>query len=192
MTNILLTGGAGYIGSHITHDLIDQGFNVTVLDNLVSGNNRLIPKKAKFIKTDIGNLNFINKIFQRPEKLNFRWRIINPALVLVLVSCLTLKYTNSDASFFASTYMKQLVWLSLGLIVFMVVQWFRVHFLHEYAYHFYVLLLLMIFLTYFMPAIGGSQRWILLGPLSIQPSEIGKLLLVFLGRCNLYVPWANK
>ena len=123
--------------------------------------------------------NFINKIFQSPEKLNFRWRIINPALVLVLISCLTLKYTNSDASFFASTYMKQLVWLSLGLIVFMVVQWFRVQFLHEYAYHFYVLLLLMIILTYFMPAIGGSQRWILLGPLSIQPSEIGKLLLVF-------------
>ena len=65
MTNILLTGGAGYIGSHITHDLIDQGFNVTVLDNLVSGNNRLIPKKAKFIKTDIGNLNFINKILNK-------------------------------------------------------------------------------------------------------------------------------
>ena len=122
--------------------------------------------------------NFINKIYQSPEKLNFRWRIINPALVLILISCLTLKYTNSDASFFASTYMKQLVWLSLGLIVFMVVQWFRVQFLHEYAYHFYVLLLLMIILTYFMPAIGGSQRWILIGPLSIQPSEIGKLFLV--------------
>ncbi len=125
------------------------------------------------------NNNFINKIFQSPPKLNFRWRIINPALVLVLISCLTLKYTNSDASFFASTYLKQLVWLSLGLIVFMVVQWFRVQFLHEYAYHFYLLLLLMIILTYFMPTIGGSQRWILLGPLSIQPSEIGKLFLVF-------------
>jgi len=66
----------------------------------------------------------------------------------------------------------------LGLIVFMVVQWFRVQFLHEYAYHFYGLLLLMIVLTYYMPSIGGSQRWILLGPLSIQPSEIGKLFIV--------------
>ena len=45
MTNILLTGGAGYIGSHIAHDLIDQGFDVTVLDNLVSG----FPKPVKAV-----------------------------------------------------------------------------------------------------------------------------------------------
>ena len=123
--------------------------------------------------------NFINKIFQSTKKLNFRWRIINPALVLILISCITLKYTNSDISFFASTYMKQLVWLSLGLIVLIAIQWFRVQFLHEYAYHFYMLLLLMIILTYFMPIRGGSQRWILIGSLSYQPSELGKLFLVF-------------
>ena len=89
--------------------------------------------------------NFINKFFQRPEKLNFRWRIINPALVLILISCLTLKYTNSDVSFFASTYFKQLIWISISFMVLMVVQWFRVQFLNEYAYHFYVILILMIY-----------------------------------------------
>ena len=123
--------------------------------------------------------NFINKFFQRPEKLNFRWRIINPALVLILISCLTLKYTNSDVSFFASTYFKQLIWISISFMVLMVVQWFRVQFLNEYAYHFYVILILMIIATYYMPIIGGSQRWILIGSLSVQPSEIGKLFLVF-------------
>ncbi len=123
--------------------------------------------------------NFINKFFQRPEKLNFRWRIINPALVLILISCLTLKYTNSDLSFFASTYIKQLIWISVGFMVLMVVQWLRVQFLNEYAYHFYVILILMIIATYYMPIIGGSQRWILIGSLSVQPSEIGKLFLVF-------------
>ena len=81
--------------------------------------------------------NFINKLFQSPEKLNFHWRIINPALVLMIISCLTFKYSNSDASFFASTYIKQLVWISLGFIVLIAVQWFRVQFLHEYAYHLY-------------------------------------------------------
>ena len=122
---------------------------------------------------------FINKIFQSPDRLYFRWRIIFPALVLILISCLTLKYTNSSATYIASTYIKQLVWIGLGLLVLLFVQWFRVQFLHEYAYHFYVLLLLMIIITYFMPIIGGSNRWILIGPLSIQPSEIGKLFLVF-------------
>ena len=122
---------------------------------------------------------FINKLFQSPDKFNFSWRIINPALVLILISCLTLKYTNYDVSFFASTYIKQLVWLSLGLMLLIIVQWFRVQFLQEYAYHFYILLLLMIILTYYMPIKGGSQRWILIGFLSFQPSEIGKLLLVF-------------
>ena len=122
---------------------------------------------------------FINKVFQRPEKLNFRWRIIIPTIVLIVISCFTLKYTNSGISFFASTYIKQLIWISLGFIVFIAFQWFRVQLLHDYAYYFYGLLLLMIISTYFMPIIGGSQRWILIGSLSIQPSEIGKLLLVF-------------
>ena len=34
----LLTGGAGYIGSHVAHKLIDAGFSVTIIDNLVTGN----------------------------------------------------------------------------------------------------------------------------------------------------------
>ena len=43
--NILLTGGAGYIGSHVAHKLIDAGFSVTIIDNLVTGNLKLVPKK---------------------------------------------------------------------------------------------------------------------------------------------------
>ena len=123
--------------------------------------------------------NFINKIFQSPEKLNFRWRIINPTLVLIVISCLTLKYTNSGVYFFSSTYIKQLVWISMGILILITIQWIRIQFLHEYAYHFYTFFLLMILLTYIMPIIGGSQRWILIGPISFQPSEIGKLFLVF-------------
>ena len=35
--NILVIGGAGYIGSHVTYELCDQGYNVTILDNLSTG-----------------------------------------------------------------------------------------------------------------------------------------------------------
>ena len=47
--NILLTGGAGYIGSHTSLCLIEKGHAVTVVDNLVNGNVNLVPKKANFL-----------------------------------------------------------------------------------------------------------------------------------------------
>ncbi len=52
---ILITGGAGYIGSHVCNLLLDKGFKVTVIDNLVTGNKELVPKKAKLIIADIAD-----------------------------------------------------------------------------------------------------------------------------------------
>ena len=53
--NILLTGGAGYIGSHTAFSLIDNNHKVTIVDNLITGSHKLIPQKANFINTDIDN-----------------------------------------------------------------------------------------------------------------------------------------
>lgn len=50
---ILVTGGAGFIGSHIVDELIDNGHKVVVLDNLCVGEKRNVNKKAIFIKGDI-------------------------------------------------------------------------------------------------------------------------------------------
>jgi UDP-glucose 4-epimerase len=44
--NILVTGGAGYIGSHIVEQLIKNKANVIILDNLVTGHKKLINKKS--------------------------------------------------------------------------------------------------------------------------------------------------
>ena len=55
MKNILLTGGAGYIGSHVAHLLLDQGYSVTIIDNLITGHKSLVPKNAKLIICDIGD-----------------------------------------------------------------------------------------------------------------------------------------
>ena len=54
--NILITGGAGYIGSHITEKLVKTKSNIIILDNLVTGYRKLINKKAKFVKGDIKNM----------------------------------------------------------------------------------------------------------------------------------------
>ena len=56
LTNhILLTGGAGYIGSHVCHLLIDQGYNVTCIDSLITGNKELLPKDVKLEIFDISD-----------------------------------------------------------------------------------------------------------------------------------------
>jgi UDP-glucose 4-epimerase len=53
MNNILVTGGAGYIGSHIIELLIKQKHKVFIIDNLSTGYKKLINKKAKFYKLNI-------------------------------------------------------------------------------------------------------------------------------------------
>jgi UDP-glucose 4-epimerase len=63
--NVLLTGGAGYIGSTTANLLLDQSHTVTIIDNLSTGNEKNIPKKATFIKSDISNKLILSKLFKK-------------------------------------------------------------------------------------------------------------------------------
>ena len=60
--NILVTGGAGYIGSHIVEKLVKTNKNIFIFDNLSTGFKSLINKKASFIKGDIKNVTKVRKI----------------------------------------------------------------------------------------------------------------------------------
>ena len=62
--NILLTGGAGYIGSHAALSLLDDGHKVHIIDNLSTGNEMLIPKSAKFTNCNINNEELISNLIQ--------------------------------------------------------------------------------------------------------------------------------
>jgi len=62
MKSVLLTGGAGYIGSHVTNLLIDQGCDVTIIDSLITGDKTLINSKAKFINCDIADTKKISEV----------------------------------------------------------------------------------------------------------------------------------
>lgn len=62
--SILVLGGAGYIGSHAVYQLIDQGYNVVVVDNLQTGHLEAIHPKAKFYQGDIRNKEFLQSVFQ--------------------------------------------------------------------------------------------------------------------------------
>jgi UDP-glucose 4-epimerase len=67
MKNILITGGAGYIGSHVTEVLIKNKRKVFIIDNLSTGFKRLINKKAIFYKVNILNKDKIKKLIIKNE-----------------------------------------------------------------------------------------------------------------------------
>ena len=73
---ILVTGGAGYIGSHTCVELLDAGYDVVVLDNLSNASEKsldrvkaLTGKEVKFYKGDILDRDILNEIFKN-EKID--------------------------------------------------------------------------------------------------------------------------
>ena len=64
---ILLTGGAGYIGSHVLLSIIENNHDVVVIDDLSTGNKNLIPKNIKLINTNINNTEKISNILKEEK-----------------------------------------------------------------------------------------------------------------------------
>lgn len=67
MKKILIAGGAGYIGSHIAHDLIEQGNDVTIFDNFSTGFHENIHPKSKMIEGDLQNFVEINDVLHNEK-----------------------------------------------------------------------------------------------------------------------------
>ena len=65
--SILVTGGAGYIGSHVANLLLDNDYNVTIIDSLITGNKQLVPKKANFFNCDISDQKEVTKIINQKK-----------------------------------------------------------------------------------------------------------------------------
>lgn len=63
--SILVTGGAGYIGSHAVYQLIDQGLDVVIVDNLQTGHRGAIHPKAKFYEGDLRDRDFMREVFRK-------------------------------------------------------------------------------------------------------------------------------
>jgi UDP-glucose 4-epimerase len=61
---VLVTGGAGYIGSVVASQLLAKGCDVFVYDNLSNGSRRAIPSGAKFVNGDIGDRGALDRIFR--------------------------------------------------------------------------------------------------------------------------------
>lgn len=82
--SVLVTGGAGFIGSQAVHGLVDRGEQVLVLDDLRSGFEWAIAPGAAFVRGDIGNREFVQGVLRehRPDTiLHFAGSLVVPESV---------------------------------------------------------------------------------------------------------------
>lgn len=60
---VLVTGGAGFIGSHVADELLEMGFQVTILDDLSGGFQENVPKGCRFVEGSVLDHDLVTKIF---------------------------------------------------------------------------------------------------------------------------------
>lgn len=80
-SSILITGGAGYIGSHTMLELRARGWPVIVVDNLSTGRRALVPDDVPFVEGDVADIKLIRETLRRygcKSVLHFAGSIINP------------------------------------------------------------------------------------------------------------------
>tara|TARA_B000000532_G_C18867949_1_gene407138 strand:- start:94 stop:1323 length:1230 start_codon:yes stop_codon:yes gene_type:complete len=123
--------------------------------------------------------------------ISIRWVILIPIIIYLFIGMMALSSTSSYESFFSSTFYKQLLWILIGISTFFLVQYVRIQFIYDYAYVFYSLILLLLFSTFLSPVIEGSQRWIVLGRIYFQPSELGKIVYI-IGLSRLFNDYRVK
>ena len=64
---ILVTGGAGYIGSHMVWELLDAGEQLIVMDNLVTGFRWAVPLEVPLVVGDIGDSDLVRTVMKKHE-----------------------------------------------------------------------------------------------------------------------------
>ncbi|MEN3203463.1 MAG: NAD-dependent epimerase/dehydratase family protein [Atribacterota bacterium] len=76
---ILVTGGAGFIGSHVVDAYLEAGFSVVVVDNLVTGSKKNLNPRARFYEVDIRNREALSAVFarERPQFVNHHAAQVN-------------------------------------------------------------------------------------------------------------------
>ena len=92
--SVLVFGGAGYIGSHTVYELLDNGYDVVVADNLSTGHIEAVPERAKFYNGDIRDKKFVDGIFKK-EKIDCVIHFAAYSLVGESMSS-PLKYYNNN------------------------------------------------------------------------------------------------
>ena len=122
-------------------------------------------------------MDIINKIIDTQYNIRFKIRLVLPILFLIIISLVLLNYSNIDKQ---DLFYKQLSWVGIGFFLVFIVSFLKLDFIYRNSYKLYIAFVLLLFLTMFFGIeINYSKRWISLGFITFQPSEIGKMLFVF-------------
>lgn len=84
MAHVLVTGGAGYVGSHCVRRLVEAGFKVVVVDNLCTGNRWSVPEQIPFVQCDAGDSGALADAIRRysvTSVLHFAGHVVVPESV---------------------------------------------------------------------------------------------------------------
>jgi rod shape determining protein RodA len=112
---------------------------------------------------------------------NFDWGLLGVTLLLALFGFLTLYSATATASNGSQqmVYIKQIIWFCGGFVVMVMAFMINYKLLDRWAdiiYIFCIILLLSVLI--FGKFVAGSRRWLVFGPLSVQPSELAKITII--------------
>ena len=86
-------------------------------------------------------------------------------------------YYKNDGFFYIRG---QIIWAAVGVVCMVAISFVNYRVLHRFVWPLYVVSEILLIITLFMPAINGAKRWIIIGSLTFQPSELSKFAIIAL------------
>jgi rod shape determining protein RodA len=118
-------------------------------------------------------------MFDRRLIQNFDWVLLGLVLMIVGTGIVNLYSAGYNRAEGTSLYVKQLYWLGVGLGVLCLTLFYDYRHLEKLSYPLYILsILLLLGVMFGGKVVYGSRRWLALGPISFQPSELVKIAMI--------------
>jgi len=120
-------------------------------------------------------------MFDRRLAQNFDWIMLGLTLILCMIGLTALfsAVTAGIPSPQQLLYYKQMIWFCAGIVVMTICFLINYKMLERWAHAIYAgAVFLLICVMWFGRIIGGSKRWLVLGPVSLQPSELAKIAVI--------------
>ena len=101
-------------------------------------------------------MNFIYRIFNFNNTIRLDLKVIGPIFLLCIIGLIALKSASLDALGQHLVFYNQIRWIIVGVLIFFILQFIRSNLFYEFAYIMYFILLILLFITLFMPKTNGS------------------------------------